>query len=114
MNTETITNVVTATTLDSTGSWTCNQSIPIFDLCIVRQITYSNAIPAPNVYTIDSNIGMIGTFVSSYNFESSPNSRIQNRGSSTRLTFKITRNNEPISILGEIGIHLEFIKYTAK
>ena len=105
-----VTNVITTAKLTASGSWTCNQAIPPFDECIVRQITYSTAAPAPTVSVITSNIGTIGAFVAVYNYVSTPQTVIQNRGAGSQLTFQISTPGEP-ELLGTIAIQLDFIKY---
>lgn len=112
-----ITNVLTYAVLTATGEWTMQGSfMPCPDEIVVRQITFSSAAPTNSLLVVQSNLGMLGSVVTT-NFASNPGTRIQMRNPiAGPLTFKLfvptqtSLTPATINVGDSISIAMDFIK----
>ena len=113
---ESIVNVTSYAVLTSSGEWTYNGGMPCPDEVVVRQLTYSGTGGLPELLIIKSNLGVLGSIITSDNFQSTPGTRIQPRSFSGPLTFGLfvpfaSLQPAVVTVGDRISVSLDFIRY---
>ena len=115
---EAIVNVTSYAVLSIDGTWTYNGNyMTCPDEIVIRQVAYSGS-GAAELLILKSNLGVLGSIITSDNFQSTPGTRIQTRsGISGPLTFGLFIPNAgtllpAIVPAGDmIAVHMDFIRY---
>ena len=117
---EYIQTVVTYCSLTTSGRWTLAGGFPTNpDECVIRQITYSSADAARQMYLVQSSLtnGLIGSVVNMASFVSNPDTHIKFTGPiQPQITFQllipVTPSFPAVPLAGDtICISMDFIKY---